>query len=1024
MSWAWQNRDTALPRRPWVCKKPWNRGSRTNGIINPVHLRTLAAMPSVKPWTAALLIFLLSMAASVTLVQVLQNHERSEAVARLSDLANDHAQAVQRALEQALAANYALAALVQQSGGNVSQFDAAGEMLLKFHPGVTMLGLGPGGRISQVIPLAGNERAIGFNPLEDPLQRDEALRARQAKQLSMAGPLKLVQGGVGVVGRLPVFLPDGTGQDSFWGFTNVTIRLDPVLELAQLPRLSERGFVYQLWRTVPDTGARQVIAESGQGLLDQPVERTIALPGAEWHLSVSPADGWTSPLNHLVRGLGATLISMLLAYLVYLLTRQRLQERWLETQVAARTAEIEAAQHHLQATLQAVPDPMFEFDLEGLCLGAQVPAYGAGVLHTELVVGKSLRETLDAEASQEVMSALEEAHRLGWSGGRLFVLQHEDGPREFELSVARSAVPAGATPRFVAVVRDVTRRQMDQEMLRLTAKVFELSSDAFVVTDAHERIIMVNQAFCTLTGFNRHEVLGKSAKLLAAHREDDRFVHLVRAAILEHGHWEGEAWNQRKDRSRYLQWLSVSSLVSPQGLTSHYIAAFRDITQQKQSEERIRSLAYFDPLTGLPNRTLLQERSQAALNTARRTSQGFAVLFLDIDHFKNVNDSLGHGVGDQLLLEFARRLHDLVTEPDTVARLGGDEFVLLIGQAQAPEAQKLAQAVLDLATEAFMAGGHELNVTLSIGVALFPQHGTDFQALQQRADAAMYRAKRSGRNQYCLFTEAIQADANRVLVLENALRRAQERGQLSLHYQPQLDLNTGAVVGAEALMRWNHPELGAVSPAEFIPVAEDTGLILGLGEWVLRTALNQLRQWLDQGLPPMTLAVNVSAVQFRQSQLPDLVKRLIEEAGVAPDLVGLELTEGVALEDPVGASHIMDRLHAQGIRLLIDDFGTGYSSLSQLKRFQVSTLKIDRSFIHDLQNNPEDRALVRAIISMAQALDMLTLAEGVENAWQMDFLRKEGCQEIQGFHFSRPLPASDFEHFVRRHHQSLTAASL
>lgn len=972
-------------------------------------------MPSVKPWTAALLAFLVCMGASLALVEGLHRQQRSEAMARVSDLANDHAQALQHGLEQALSANYALAALVQQSQGHVTQFEAAGEMLLKFHPGVTMLGLGPGGRITQVMPLLGNERAIGFNPLNDPQQRDEALRAQLARQLSMAGPLNLVQGGVGVVGRLPVFLPDELGHESFWGFTNVTVRLDTLLDHAQLPRLSERGYVYQLWRSVPESGARQVIAEGGRGVPDQAVERTIALPNAQWHLSVSPAEGWTSMLDELIHGLSAILVSGLLSYLVYLLARQRMQERWLETQVAARTAEIKAAQQQLQATLQAVPDPMFEFNLEGVCLGAQVPLHGGNFLHAEMRVGRHLQQALGSEASREVLCALDEAHRQGWSGGHHFVIQHEGRSHEFELSVARSSVSSEGSPRFVAMVRDVTRRQIDQEMLRLTAKVFELSSDAFVVTDANERIMMVNQAFCTLTGFARDEVLGRQARLLAAHREDDSFAHLVRTAIQQHGHWEGEAWNQRKDRSRYLQWLSVSCLVSPEGKTSHYIAAFRDITQQKQSEERIRSLAYFDPLTGLPNRTLLQERSQATLNTARRTAQGFAVFFLDIDHFKNVNDSLGHGIGDKLLLEFARRLRDLIPEPDTVARLGGDEFVLLISQADAAKAQKLAQAVLELATEAFMAGGHELNVTLSIGVALFPQHGTDFQTLQQRADAAMYRAKRSGRNQYCLFTEAIQADANRVLLLENALRRALERGQMSLHYQPQLDLQTRAVVGAEALLRWNHPELGNISPAEFIPIAEDTGLILGLGEWVLRTALSQLRQWIDQGLPPMTMAVNVSAVQFRQAHLPELVKRLVSEAGVAPDLVGLELTEGVALDDPVGASLILDRLHAQGIRLLMDDFGTGYSSLSQLKRFQVSKLKIDRSFIKDLENNPEDQAIVRAIISMAQALDMLTLAEGVENAWQLAFLRREGCHEIQGFHFSRPLPASEFETLIRQH---------
>ena len=426
------------------------------------------------------------------------------------------------------------------------------------------------------------------------------------------------------------------------------------------------------------------------------------------------------------------------------------------------------------------------------------------------------------------------------------------------------------------MVRDVTRRQIDQEMLRLTAKVFELSSDAFVVTDATERIMMVNQAFCRLTGFARNEVLGRPAKLLAAHREDDSFVHLVRTAINQQGHWEGEAWNQRKDRSRYLQWLSVSSLVAPQGQTSHYIAAFRDITQQKQSEERIRSLAYFDPLTGLPNRTLLQERSQAALNTARRTGQGFAVFFLDIDHFKNVNDSLGHGIGDQLLLEFAHRLRGLIPEPDTVARLGGDEFVLLIGQAQATEAQQLAQAVLDLATEAFIAGGHELNVTLSIGVALFPQHGTDFQALQQRADAAMYRAKREGRNRYHFFSRALDEAATVRLQLEQDIRRGIAEREFIVHYQPLVRARDGAVIGAEALVRWQRGPEECWGPGQFIPVAEESGLIVALGEQVLEQACAQLRQWQDLGLPVQRLCVNVSPLQFAA---PGFVEQVLAQAG-------------------------------------------------------------------------------------------------------------------------------------------------
>jgi diguanylate cyclase (GGDEF)-like protein len=439
------------------------------------------------------------------------------------------------------------------------------------------------------------------------------------------------------------------------------------------------------------------------------------------------------------------------------------------------------------------------------------------------------------------------------------------------------------------------------------------------------------------------------------------------------------------------------------------------IAEQQAAEARAQRLAMFDGLTGLPNRHLLADRASQAMDIARRGDEPLAVLFLDLDHFKNVNDSLGHRVGDTLLVQLAARLRGAVREQDTVARTGGDEFVLVLPLTDIAGAAHLATKLMALASAPFQVDQQELTVTPSMGIAMFPTDGDDFDTLFKCADAAMYRAKRDGRNAYRFFTSEMQAQSARALQLENALRRALERQQLSLHYQPQLALEADGearIVGAEALLRWQHPELGWVSPAEFIPIAEATGLILPIGEWVLREALSQLSRWDDAGLPELTMAVNLSAVQFRHDGLPELVGRLLAELGMAPGRLELELTEGAAMDNPAVAITVMNELHARGVRLSIDDFGTGYSSLSYLKKFRVSKLKIDQSFVRDLTEDAEDRAIVDAVIRMAGALGLETLAEGVETEGQLAFLRRQGCQAVQGYLFSRPLPAATFVEFV------------
>jgi diguanylate cyclase (GGDEF)-like protein/PAS domain S-box-containing protein len=437
------------------------------------------------------------------------------------------------------------------------------------------------------------------------------------------------------------------------------------------------------------------------------------------------------------------------------------------------------------------------------------------------------------------------------------------------------------------------------------------------------------------------------------------------------------------------------------------------VSEQQEAEARIQRLAHYDVLTGLPNRALLEDRAQQALVASRRQGLPLAVMFLDLDHFKAVNDSLGHRVGDAVLMELAQRLRSVVRAHDTVSRLGGDEFVLLLPQTDAAGAAEVARKVLAVAQVPFQVEAHELTVTPSIGIALAPRDGDDLDALSRAADTAMYRAKSEGRNTWRFYTAELQAQSDRTLLLSNALRRAIERDQLSLAYQPQMDLASGRIIGAEALLRWQHADFGNISPAEFIPIAESTGLILPIGEWVLRETAQQLATWSREGLPPLTVAVNVSSVQFRQSDLPALVQRTVEAAGIGIERIEVELTEGAAMQDPQSAIAVMNALYENGTELAIDDFGTGYSSLAYLKNFPVGKLKIDRSFVRDIGRAASDGAIVEAIIRMAASLGMRTVAEGVETQEQLNFLRERGCNAMQGYLLARPLPPADFARFLR-----------
>ncbi|MFA9215648.1 MAG: putative bifunctional diguanylate cyclase/phosphodiesterase [Sphingomonadaceae bacterium] len=441
----------------------------------------------------------------------------------------------------------------------------------------------------------------------------------------------------------------------------------------------------------------------------------------------------------------------------------------------------------------------------------------------------------------------------------------------------------------------------------------------------------------------------------------------------------------------------------------------RNITQRKQSEERILQLAHTDYLTGLPNRVRLGQLATATFAQVQQRRGKAALMFLDHACFKDINDALGHGIGDTLLVQLAQRLNQYIGPQDCVARLGGDEFVLLFGDADCRRAAALARQLLDVVGATFRIEQYELTLSASIGIVLFPDDGAELGTLFQRADVAMYAAKHDGRNRFRFFSGEMQAHLTRQLELVSALRQAVSANQLQLHYQPQINLAAQTLTGAEALLRWNHPQLGSVAPAEFIPAAEASGLILPLGEWVLRHAVRQAAQWQRDGMAPLRIAVNLSAVQFRQPDLPELVSRILFEEGLAPEWLELELTEGATMDDPQRAVEMMDKLHARGIGMSIDDFGTGYSSLSKLKKFRINKLKIDQSFVRDICSDPEDQAIVAAIISMAGSLGLNTIAEGVETAEQQAMLRTQGCVEIQGYFYSRPLPPEQFAAYAARY---------
>jgi len=916
--------------------------------------------------------------------------------------------------------------------------------------------------VTYIEPLAGNERAFGFDVFSEPQRRPTVERARDSGQATASEPIWLAadpQKQISLALRMPLYrsdMPTTTvtqRRAAFLGVVSSAIRVDDLIGSLLGRQLGsdfdliihDLGFsgagaspadptrdnlVFDSERTF----GMKAVKEAGQAFLSQVM--TLDVAGHNWRLGfrapATPVYGIGGTLPRVVL-LGGIVTSLLLFWGVWTLLVSRERALKLAEHARAVTAAegLREQLAFIQQLIEAVPQPIFFKDAEGRYLGVNKAWEEFFGIPREQFIGKSVFELYPNNPELAKRHHAKDQELFSSPGSQTYeaAIVAADGRVHHTIySKATFNKSDGSVAGLIGTITDVTGLKKAEAALRQSEERFrdltELSSDWYWEQDANFRFTQMSSKVYEFSldaeehiGRTRWEMplLNVSAEqweahksLLAAHEPFQDFIY------------------QRHDTNGNLRTISASGrpIFDEQDRFKGYRGTGRDITVQKQVEEQIRHMAHHDALTQLPNRALLYDRIGQAVAQAQRNREALALLFIDLDRFKTVNDSLGHPVGDRLLKAVGERLMACTRGSDTIARIGGDEFVVLLADLNQPEdARHVAQKVLDSLSEPLMIDGHELKVTPSIGICAYPHDGEDVETLMRNADTAMYYAKQMGRNNYQFFTQAMNDAAQERLVLENDLRHALERGEFTLHYQPQLDLKTGGIIGFEALVRWLHPQRGMVVPSQFIPAAEETGLIGPIGEWVLREACSQARVWHLAGHQQLQVSVNCSAQQFQHEGLVETVGRILRETGLPANRLDLEITESVIIQR---SEEVIARFQAfddMGVRISIDDFGTGYSSLSYLKRFAIHQLKIDQSFVRDISSDPDDAAIVSAIIAISHSLGLNVVAEGVETAEQLAFLRSLGCDAAQGYYFSKPLSAEEFTRLLDGWSQQKRAAA-
>ncbi len=898
--------------------------------------------------------------------------------------------------------------------------------------------------VTYIEPLAGNERAFGFDVFSEAQRRPSVERARDRGEATASEPIWLAadpQKQVSLALRMPIYrrdMPTGTVEQrraAFLGVVSSAIRVEDLV-VSLLGR--QLGSVFDL--VIHDLGIAELVAPVGEPMpvfdsvraigsrAAEPGARsnlaqmmTLDVAGRTWRLefeaSATPGYGAGGALSQVVV-LGGVVTSLLLFWLALtlLLARERAL-KLAEQMKAVRAAEgLREQLSFIQQLIEAVPQPIFFKDADGRYLGVNRKWEDFFGIPREQFIGKSVFELYPDNPELAARHHAKDQELFARPGSQSYeaAIVAADGRVHHTIyNKATFNKLDGSVAGLIGTINDVSGLKEAEAALRESEARFrdltELSSDWYWEQDANFRFTQMSSKIYEFS-LDAREHIGRTRWEMPLLGVSDGQWEAHKSQLAAHEPIQDFIY-QRHDTNGNLRTISVSGrpIFDERGRFKGYRGIGRDITEQKAVEERIRHMAHHDALTQLPNRVLLYDRIGQAVVQAQRNRESLALLFIDLDRFKTVNDSLGHPVGDRLLQVVAGRLAACTRGSDTIARIGGDEFVVLLGDLGEPgDARHVAQKVLDALSDPVMVDAHELKVTPSIGICVYPHDGRDVETLMRNADIAMYHAKQMGRNNYQFFTQAMNDAAQERLLLESDLRHAVERGEFVLHYQPQLHLSSGEITGFEALVRWQHPRRGLVAPTQFIAAAEEIGLIGPIGEWVMREACSRARAWEGAGRPQLRVAVNCSAQQFQREGFVNAVHGILLESGLPAEYLELEITESIIIQRSEEVIARFQALDDMGVRISIDDFGTGYSSLSYLKRLSIHQLKIDQSFVRDISSDPDDAAIVSAIIAIAHSLGLEVVAEGVETAEQLIFLKSLGCDIAQGYYFSKPLPADEF----------------